>query len=235
MATSFSVTCPECDKGAKATDELVGRKIRCKACGHVYVVKSPGGKSSSVKSGTSKKSGQSKSTAGKEPAKAVSTKVKTKADDKKTALKPPPPPEDEDGDGKPYGITHENLSNRCPECANEMESADAIICLHCGYNTRSRQREQTKKVYAHSGGEIFLWLLPGILCALGFIGLLVFDILYTINIAEWTRNAWCEFLAHGSIVFWLWIGSCFGFFALGRFAVIRLCIKNMPPEVEKAL
>src|SRR5947207_737731 len=40
-----------------------------------------------------------------------------------------------DDEANPYGITTIDLSARCPNCANKMESEDAIICLHCGYNT----------------------------------------------------------------------------------------------------
>ena len=32
----------------------------------------------------------------------------------------------------PYGMTFEKLGNRCPDCANELESEEAVVCLHCG-------------------------------------------------------------------------------------------------------
>ena len=46
MATTIVVTCPECKKQMKASDELAGKKIRCKGCDNVFAVKVPGAKSS---------------------------------------------------------------------------------------------------------------------------------------------------------------------------------------------
>src|SRR3954454_23403484 len=37
MASSITVTCPECDKQLKASSEVLGKKIRCKACGATFV------------------------------------------------------------------------------------------------------------------------------------------------------------------------------------------------------
>jgi DNA-directed RNA polymerase subunit M/transcription elongation factor TFIIS len=42
MAATITITCPECDKQIKAPAEVVGKKVRCKACGHVFPVKAPG-------------------------------------------------------------------------------------------------------------------------------------------------------------------------------------------------
>jgi DNA-directed RNA polymerase subunit RPC12/RpoP len=39
MATTIAVSCPECHKQIKAPPDLQGKKIRCKACGHVFLVK----------------------------------------------------------------------------------------------------------------------------------------------------------------------------------------------------
>lgn len=96
--------------------------------------------------------------------------------------RPSPPPraakppgrarfEDEDDDGNPYGVTTLDLTPRCPACAAEMESDDAIICLDCGYNTQTRQRAQTLKVIRTTFLEWALWLGPGILCAAALVPL----------------------------------------------------------------
>src|SRR5207249_1834496 len=111
--------------------EIEGKKVRCKSCGAVFV----------AKAGPPIKPA---------PAKAAATKpAKPPA---KPATPPKPEPaketlrfkEDEDDDGKAYGVTHEELGARCPECANAMESETAKICLHCGYNTITRQRKTTR-------------------------------------------------------------------------------------------
>ena len=39
MATTIVISCPECDKQIKAPAELEGKKIRCKGCGHTFVVR----------------------------------------------------------------------------------------------------------------------------------------------------------------------------------------------------
>src|SRR5262245_53642187 len=105
MASTIDVACPECQKQIKASAELQGKKVRCKGCGHVFVI---GGATASKPSAE---------------AKAGPVKVGPKASG------------DED-DAKAYGlsaITDEGIP-RCPHCAQEMSSAEAIICLHCGYN-----------------------------------------------------------------------------------------------------
>ena len=38
MATPLVASCPECRKQIKASDELAGKKVRCKGCGHVFVI-----------------------------------------------------------------------------------------------------------------------------------------------------------------------------------------------------
>src|SRR5262245_55958990 len=72
--------------------------------------------------------------------------------------------EEDEGEGA-YGITEEYLGARCPDCTEKMGEGD-IICLNCGYNTVTRMKPQPRKVRETTGGDVFLWLLPGILCAL---------------------------------------------------------------------
>ena len=181
----------------------------------------------------------------KGPARSGSTAAKGKPP-AKGAVKAAPPPEakpipakpssqddedeDEENNGKGYGLTDTIIGPRCPECANELESEDSIICLHCGYNTRTRTRARTKKTYDTTGGDVFLWLLPGILCILGIILLLVFDIIYSLNSDTWYGDEWYSFLASQPIIVWLWVLSLFIFFFLGRFAIKRLIFNNTPPR-----
>jgi hypothetical protein len=194
MATPIVVTCPECERRMKVPAEVRGKKIRCKACGGVFVAKG-------------------------EPARGPARK---------------PAAEDEDeGEAKPYGVTTVDLTPRCPHCANEMEEGD-IVCLHCGYNTRTRQHHRTKKAYDVTGGQMFLWLMPGILCVIAVILLITFDVLYaTLVWGQLNKDDWYYFLGSGACTLWFIILSLFCIYKAGRFALKRLIFEPKPPEVEK--
>jgi predicted Zn finger-like uncharacterized protein len=43
MADTITIACPECDKPFAVRPETVGKKVRCKGCDHVFIVKAPGG------------------------------------------------------------------------------------------------------------------------------------------------------------------------------------------------
>jgi hypothetical protein len=128
-----------------------------------------------------------------------------------------------------------SLAPRCPDCAEEMEE-EQIVCLNCGYNTRTREKAKTVKTFDNTFGEKFLWLLPGIACALTVLLILGFDIWYLLEIDDllekedsWYLTMW----AHGGIKLWVVIMSLFGIFLAGKFAVKRLILNYSRPEVEK--
>jgi DNA-directed RNA polymerase subunit RPC12/RpoP len=214
MADTITVTCPECEKAMKAPADAQGKKVRCKACGHTFVIK--GGK-------------KDKPAADKPPGKAAAAKPAPKPAPKKGAAD-----DDDEDDGNPYGLTSTEKGHRCPECANEMESEDAVVCLHCGYNTLTRQRHQTRKVHDTTGSDQFIWLLPGILCVITIIILIALDIWYAMQIKGLVKDAWYEFIGSGACTLWFIIISLFGMFFAGRFAVKRLILHPMPPEIEKS-
>jgi len=138
--------------------------------------------------------------------------------------------EDADDDGKEYGVTEEYLGARCPECANPMEDEEAIICLHCGYNTRTRQRAESKIVEEQSALDYFLWWLPGIACVLAFLALVGFDIWYCLDINRIVGEEWYSFIASGGIKLWLVVFSLWPMFYAVKFAVKRLIFNYEPPE-----
>ncbi len=144
---------------------------------------------------------------------------------------------DDDDDPNPYGISTLDLTPRCPECANELESADAVICLHCGYNTQTRERYKTRKVRYTTGGDWFLWLLPGIACALAVLALIGFNVWYLMEIddlAKWEENSWYVGMwSVSGIKLWVVIMSLFFIWLAGKFAVKRLILHYRPPEIEK--
>jgi predicted Zn finger-like uncharacterized protein len=221
MAATISVTCPECDTTVKASAAMEGKRVRCRSCGSVFTVH---GAPAGAATGVAAKPGAKAAPRPARPAKEPAAKATPAAED-----------DDADDDGNPYGITDIDLSPRCPHCANDMESATAIICLHCGYNTVTREQGRTKKLQDQTAVDILVWLLPGILCVLGIIGIVVWDVLYCMYIEDWidTDTWYGTALAHMSVKMWMCIMSVFMIYAMGKFAVIRLIFDRIPPEVEK--
>lgn len=219
MASTITITCPECDKTLRAPREVLGKKIRCKECGATFSARA--NRNADDDRDDEDEDDRPARPKKAQPAKAVAAKPKN---DK---------PKDADDEASPYGVTHEYLGPRCPSCANAMEEGDRI-CLQCGYDTETRIQGRMKKVKYYSGFDIFLWLLPGIACALLVIGLVTGSILYFVNIDRATfKDAWYDFL--GSLGMKVWVGVIVLFicYLAGRFAVIRLCINYLPPEVEE--
>ena len=133
-------------------------------------------------------------------------------------------------------MTALDTAPRCPNCANEMESEEAVICLTCGYNTRTRTQATTVAVEDTTGMTWFWWLLPGIICAIFFLILITFDILYTIYIGKMVdvEADWYAFIAAGWFQIWcIWAPTTFLNVGFGTFAVRRLILHPKPPERVK--
>jgi hypothetical protein len=248
MATTFVIACPECGKQVKVSDAHVGKKVKCKECGAVYPVKAP------ADAGPPPAPGKAKPTQAKAPA-AKGTQVKPPPAPTKAEVEAPAAPadvpsagyryvdDDEDVNApKQYALeqTNDGLA-RCPFCAMEMESNEARICLNCGYNTRTRQRPEIKAVYQPTGGEMFLWLLPGILCVLVIIGLAVWYFVFWAHIEGWMEDSWFEDekgppttymagLSPGFCRLYLALLTLALYVPLFRFAIKRLIKNNKPPE-----
>jgi hypothetical protein len=235
MATTFVIACPECQKQVKVSDEHVGKKIRCKGCSHIFPVQAPGdaprgAAKTAVPPGARKTQATGSAPAPPTPA----------ADPEQTGYKFV----DDDYDPNKYTVTEDNEHlPRCPFCAHQMSSAEARVCLHCGYDTVKRTRPEVKQVYGHTFGELFLWWLPGILCILTMIGMLVWYLFFWGLIAEWLDESWfmdekgppTTYLAgmspgmfrlyHALLIVFLWV-------PLIRFAYKRLIKNNKPPETK---
>src|SRR5205085_4078975 len=97
---TMTISCPECDRQIKAPADAVGKKIRCKACEHVFVIKAPAKAPAPIKA--------TKPAKAEKPAKSA------------TAPKPAHPPKpthyDEDDDRNPYGLAEADETLRCPQC-----------------------------------------------------------------------------------------------------------------------
>jgi ribosomal protein L37E len=133
-----------------------------------------------------------------------------------------------------YGIIKEDESiPRCPHCAKEMSSAEAVICIHCGFNTVTRQRAGTRKVIETTGGEHLAWLMPGILCVVTIVTLIVLDLLFCFKVPAWVKNSDYDWLDAKPLRVWGVIASLFLMFFCGQFAFRRLILNPRPPEREK--
>jgi DNA-directed RNA polymerase subunit RPC12/RpoP len=238
MATTIAVSCPECHKQIKAPPDLQGKKIRCKACGHVFVVKA---------SRPAKRKPQAEEEAQVLPlddevlpvqedkdaldqVKAVPARKASAPAKKKKA------DDDDEENSNPYGVTDTDLRTRCPHCAGELEDGQ-VICLECGYNTVERTRiTKVVKTIEHDFWDWFLWLLPGGLCVVVVLGMIVWDILYWLLAEKMfdKDNTWYGWLlCHYGIKIWMVIVSLFFIFYAGRFAVKRLIFNYRPPEKIK--
>ena len=190
MASTIVISCPQCGKQMRAPAELVGKQVRCKECRHVFVLKSAPLAKSSPEPPTKKPSGSAKE------AKPIGSTAPSKgASPAKSAPSAAGSTKAQSSDPKVYDVTDTDLMPRCPYCAKELETEHQVICLNCGYNTHTRERIEPKKTFATTGGDLFLWLLPGILAAIGVllsIGiLLIFWLLFQVGERERRRDLGC--------------------------------------------
>jgi DNA-directed RNA polymerase subunit RPC12/RpoP/uncharacterized membrane protein len=217
MATSIVISCPECGKQIKVAEEVIGKKIRCKECQAVFPVKAP---------------------KGAPPAKAAP---------RKESAEPPIPIQAADDDdelsttpGNPYTLAvEEETTPRCPQCAKELESRDAVICVHCGYNLVTRRKADTRAVYETTGGDIFLWLLPGLICVLVILVMIGVDVLCWMKMKSWAQGSWMEGeepgtwnLRPNAFNLYITLALVFVGLILGKFAYKRLFVQNRPAERE---
>jgi hypothetical protein len=229
MATPILIVCPECGKQVKAAENVLGKKVRCKFCQAAFVATKAGAKTPGHSSTERENKGKSRphterGNEKKQPAgKAAAKPAKHSLDDA------------EDDDPNPYRLVDVSLAPRCPDCANEIEEGQ-VICLHCGYNLRTREKAKTRKVYDQTFADYFFWLLPGIACALVVFSLIGFNVWYLLKIndligeeAEWYLYVWRS----GHIKLWVVIISLFIMWHTGKFAVKRLILNPRPPEIEK--
>jgi DNA-directed RNA polymerase subunit RPC12/RpoP len=218
MAVTTVISCPACAKRFKGRPELKGKKVRCPACAHTFLVEDvatdPGATDD-------------------EPPPAPKARPPAKPKPAAKPAAPPPALEDEDDDPNPYGVTTADMAPRCPHCANEMESADAIVCLFCGYNTQTRQIGQTKTVVQTTTGEHFMWLLPGLLSGLGIVFLSIFCLFFCLALPDMIQRSWMSFLDHESMRMWITLIALAIMWPAGFFAHKRLIMQPRPPEQKK--
>ena len=241
MPATITIACPKCGKQMKAPADAEGKKVRCKGCGAVFVAQAEIEELDEVdeveevparKPVPKAPPAAAKKTAPPPASKRPPTKASSSSAKKKDQ-------EEEDG---AYGLTFEDLSARCPECANLMASEDAKICLYCGFNTETRERARTRKVKEQTPLDIFLWLLPGILSALAVIAMIAWIIIHWGPLIHWLgldpekdKETWLYMAVALYTKIWTTVILSYLIYKAGFFAIMRLAINYMPPEVEEKM
>lgn len=228
MAPSILIVCPKCGKSVKAPEKVLGRNVRCKYCRASFVAAISGEKTPSSRSQTEHGSEKKKkSPTGKDTIKPPASKDTVKP--ARLTL------DDDDEDPNPYILQDVSLAPRCPDCANEIDEGQ-VICLHCGYNLRTREKAKTRKIYDQTFKDYFFWLLPGIACALAVLSLIGFNAWYLTKFNDLVDDNSSFFLwvwSVSGIKLWVVIMSLGLLWLAGKFAVKRLILHPRPPEVEK--
>ena len=208
MAQTPIIVCPECDKKFRSKADVRGKNIKCPFCAEMFLV--PKG---DAETGIQEKKGHG-------PAAAASS---TGA----------PVPEDEFGEANPYGVTTLDLSPRCPHCAEEMESADAVVCLHCGYNTLTREWGKTEKRIGVTPARHFFHLLPAIICFGLLLICLIQALIRDVLLPYWIADAnWLNWYDHESVRVWESLFDLAIIFALGRYIYRRFVVTPLPEEIK---
>ena len=251
MASVVETPCPNCEKTLRVPETVFGKKIKCKHCGHAFVVPDPDADEEKPAKGKAVK-----------PAKPGGAAVKAKKEEPKAAPKEEPKPEpknagayglahdDEEDEGakpNPLGVIDEGQDvPRCPHCAKELDPPDAKVCLHCGFNNVTRTKAESKKVWEPTTEDWVNHLGPGILALVLCIVILVVDIICIVNMRDWLTGTFLEKdeadPVTGEKAFWVRPGAfttfiicadIVPFLMMGRFAIRRLFIENKPAEKVK--
>lgn len=231
MSTTTSIICPHCRKTLRGKPELTGKTIRCPACQQPFVyqptVQASGDDLVAMLSAEPPKP-QAQS-----PNQPETIPLQSGGDEILTVIpvkaKDAPPAEEEE---KAYGVTDLDLTPRCPNCANALESEDAVVCLYCGYNLVTRRWATTKKVYANTLGDHILWLLPGLAALFTICLLIIFCLFYCLVLPGWA-GGWLVLFVGEQVRIWVVIFVLSCIWTLGFFGYKRLIIEPTPPEVEK--
>jgi DNA-directed RNA polymerase subunit RPC12/RpoP len=117
---------------------------------------------------------------------------------------------------------------RCPQCAAELESEEAIICLNCGYNQMTGQRINVVKTYSTTATDILLWRLPGMICAVLTLAMLAFVGYLWIGLRGYEAGQEPGWLFPSQV--WGSVLAAFIGWSCGKFAVKRIITDSMPPE-----
>jgi hypothetical protein len=224
MPALYGIICPNCRKQGRGPIELEGKYIRCRNCKKSFQVKI----SAQAKAGQPGKEGPGIYAFAGEGGGTVQQE--------EAPLRVLPVMDEEEESSNPYGITDMDERRRCPFCADLMDEED-VICLNCGYNTQTRQHLRIERTYANTPGDVFLWLLPGILCVIGIFITIGFDLAWWFLLEPYWWKPMDDFIGLTSISLgirvWEVVISMFVMWFLAKFAFKRLILHPTPPEMKK--
>ena len=238
MSANVEMPCPECEEPLKIPAAVLGKKIKCKSCNHTFVVPDPDAKSKSAKP----------TKPGAKPAKAAAKPEQSGA---KPAPEAAPAPtkkplwDDEEDAKQKVELVREDDVPRCPHCAQELDPPDARVCLHCGFNSLTRVKAVTKRVWAPDAADWIMHLLPGIICLSIAIGIITFDIIAAVNMRDWLSGSILEsddkdasgrkkmYVPPGAFIFAIAVFSLPVVIPCVTFAWKRLAINYRPVENVK--
>lgn len=232
MAEAVVTRCPHCQASLKVPGELCGKRIKCKKCEQTFVLPPAAGKA--AKSAAPPPVSASAATGSATPPASSAAGG--------TATPPKRPFADDDEGVAQVGVVMEKDVPRCPHCALELVPPDAIVCIHCGFNNRTRVKADTRKVYAPSFGDWFMHLAPGVVALVTCIGLIVLNYITATNMRDWLEGTFLEmdevdaagrkrfYIAPGAFIFLIAFISLSIFIPCLRFGIRRLFVEYRPPE-----
>jgi hypothetical protein len=228
MTATISITCPSCKKRMTGPSAALGKKIKCKACNHVFVAEAEAAPAP-VGKGAAAPADKGAAKPAAPPAKSKApTAPAPKADiDKNRMLDP-----DDSEPGKGYGFEEAppDAVARCPQCAYELESEEAVVCLTCGYNLLTRIRLRTQKTYEMTAMDWIRWYFPTVMAFLGCLACIGFGIFLWTGLVWWYGDWW---FSHFSVQVWFTVFACAGAWSSSKFVYKRLRYQPRPPEKIK--
>ncbi len=227
MADIPAVRCPACAKKFKTKADVRGKRIRCPFCTESFIVPVVEEETDDDDAPIPIK-GEASGPARDDDTR-IPMKGELKEEEEPIALQPAATGEEGED---PYAVTHLDLAPRCPNCAHEMPSATAVVCLNCGYNTLTREWGKTEKTIGISFGRHMAYLLPGFLALFGLIAWGVLQLCFIILWPHWVAGTWMDFSDHESLRMWSTTVGMGLVFALGRYCYIRFMVKPLPEELK---
>ncbi len=219
MAAIPPITCPSCEKKFKSKADLRGKRIRCPFCSESFIVP------------------MDLLEVDEDEAAAPAAASTPAAQEQSAAPDDAPIPlaasnDDEEGDD-PYAVTEIDLAPRCPNCAHEMPSADAVVCLNCGYNTLTREWGKTEKLLGVSVGRHTMHLLPGFLALFCLITCIIDRLMYSVVWPLMVADVqWMQWSDYEGLRMWGTMIGLGAIFALGRVCYRRFIVKPIPDELK---
>lgn len=224
MADIPAVRCPACDKKFRTKADVRGKRIRCPSCSESFIVPV-------AEEETDDDDAPIPIQGEPGPARDDDTRIPIKGELQEQEEQPIAlTPAGEEGED-PYAVTHLDLAPRCPNCADKMPSATAVVCLNCGYNTLTREWGKTAKVVRLTFKRHFAYLAPALGAAVfvivSVVGLLYFSIVspYDLHDTMFSFTNSEAIRMWGSVIFLFWL------FGAGTFCIKKFIDKPKPEDI----